>query len=74
MNPTATTTTSSYSSFRTDLYKDVNTLIEERNQIKIGYTVLERETSALKQQVANFEKMEQQRQRAEEDKRKVAPA
>lgn len=49
------------------------TLTEERNQLKIDYAVLQRETSDLKRQVANFQKMEQQRQKAEEDKRKVAP-
>ncbi|KAG9067776.1 hypothetical protein KI688_011363 [Linnemannia hyalina] len=56
-----------------ELYKDVITLTEERNQLKIDYAVLQRETSDLKRQVANFQTMEQQRQKAEEDKRKVAP-
>lgn len=49
------------------------TLTEERNQLKIDYAVLQRKTSDLERQVANFQEMEQQRQRAEEDKRKVAP-
>ncbi|KAF9537917.1 hypothetical protein EC957_007509 [Mortierella hygrophila] len=53
---------------RTGLHKDVITLTEERNQLKIDYAVLQRETADLKRQVANFQKMEQQRQRAEEDK------
>ncbi|KAF9115047.1 hypothetical protein BGX30_006416, partial [Mortierella sp. GBA39] len=56
-----------------ELYKDVITLTEERNQLKIDYAVLQRETLDLKRQVANFQKMEQQRRKAEEDKRKVAP-
>ncbi|KAF9284955.1 hypothetical protein BGZ88_009731 [Linnemannia elongata] len=56
-----------------ELYKDVITLTEERNQLKIDFAVLQRKTSNLERQVANFQESEQQRQRAEEDKRKVAP-
>ncbi|KAG0072095.1 hypothetical protein BGZ89_008182 [Linnemannia elongata] len=56
-----------------ELYKDVITLTEEHNQLKIDFAVLQRKTSNLERQVANFQETEQQRQRAEEDKRKVAP-
>ncbi|KAF8941517.1 hypothetical protein BGZ47_007354 [Haplosporangium gracile] len=56
-----------------ELYKDVITLTEKHNQLKIDYAVLQKKTSDLERQVAKFQKLEQQRQKAEEDKRKVAP-
>ncbi|KAF9152437.1 hypothetical protein BG015_005266 [Linnemannia schmuckeri] len=56
-----------------ELYKNVITLTDERNQLKIDYAILQKKISDLERQVANFQELAQQRQKVKEDKRKVAP-